>query len=108
MAGSTVLEAGEGRLLGDDEDRQGEVEEGGGVSLEQSLEQSAASPEMLPMAAVAHLSRRDRLGIIRKTVPTERRMVVLQRLFHLAQGGCEVVRLVGRGRPGVLIADGGR
>lgn len=42
--------------------------------------------EMLPMGAVGHLGRSDRLGIIRKTVPVEKRVVVLQRLFYLAQG----------------------
>ncbi|CAM9262384.1 unnamed protein product [Ectocarpus fasciculatus] len=51
--------------------------------------------EMLPMGAVGHLGRAERLGIIRKTVPRERRMAVLQRLFHLAQAPAEEVeRLV--------------
>ncbi|CAM9330780.1 unnamed protein product [Ectocarpus sp. 13 AM-2016] len=50
---------------------------------------------MLPMSAVEHLGSADRLEIIRKTVPRERRMAVLQRLFHLAQAPAEEVeRLV--------------
>lgn len=55
-----------------------------------ALEPRGTRLEMLPMGAVDHLSRRDRLGIIRKTVPKERRIVVLQRLFHLAQGECRL------------------
>lgn len=52
------------------------------------LDQGATKLEMVPMGAVGHLGRRDKLAIIRKTVAKEKRMVVLQRLFHLAQGEC--------------------
>lgn len=70
-----------GRLDGGQEE---EEEDGDGVGLDLG----AKRLEMLPMGAVGHLGRRDRLDIIRKTVPKEKRMVVLQRLFHLAQGRC--------------------
>lgn len=52
------------------------------------LDPGAIKLKMLPMGAVGHLGRGDQVGIIRKTVPKEKRMLVLQRLFHLAQGGC--------------------
>ncbi|CAB1108283.1 unnamed protein product [Ectocarpus sp. CCAP 1310/34] len=83
--------------------RQGGNGSGGvdGQELEEGEERGEASNasekrlEMLPMGAVGHLGRADRLGIIRKTVPRERRMAVLQRLFHLAQAPAEEVeRLV--------------
>lgn len=90
---AAAAKAGEERWLGDGDgagagDRGGQVEvgEAGGEAL--SSKPSEPGLEMLPMGAVGHLSRRDRLGIIKKTVPKEKRMVVLQRLFHLAQGGC--------------------
>lgn len=76
---------------GDTPGEEGEEEEGLGSEAE-ALEASAGVDpstkklEMLPMEAVGHLGRGDRLGIIKKTVPVERRMLVLQRLFHLAQG----------------------
>lgn len=89
-AAKAEAEVAEEGLLGDQ--GQSAVEGEGGAALDPS----ATTLEMLPMGAVAHLSRRDRLGIIRKTVPIERRMVVLQRLFHLAQGGCWCCWLVGR------------
>lgn len=80
-AAATAEAEGEGVLPGGG---QAEVEAEDGVR--EALEPSGTRLDMLPMGAVAHLSRRDRLGIIRKTVPKERRMLVLQRLFHLAQG----------------------
>lgn len=97
---AAAVRLGEEGLLG--EAGQGEAEEEGEAALEPSASASAPGLEMLPMGAVAHLSRQDRLGIIRKTVPKERRMVVLQRLFHLAQGGCGA-GLVGRCSSVVLI-----
>eukprot|EP00752_Nemacystus_decipiens_P013808 g12258.t1 len=87
---TTASEAGDHGLFGDaGQEEVGEVGEGG-----QTLEPSATRLEMLPMGAVGHLSRRDRLGIIRKTVPKERRIVVLQRLFHLAQAPAVEVELL--------------
>ncbi|CAM9550226.1 unnamed protein product, partial [Choristocarpus tenellus] len=41
--------------------------------------------EMLPMKDVPHLTRHDRLHIIRATAPLEKRQLVLQRLFYVAQ-----------------------
>lgn len=87
-AAAAGLDGEEGGLLEGGDGAQAEAEGEGGVGAVDASDPSAARLEMLPMGAVAHLSRRDRLGIIRKTVPTERRMLVLQRLFHLAQGGC--------------------
>lgn len=95
--GNGDTQEGGARLLANDErGRQGGSGGGGvdGQELEDDEERGEASNasekrlEMLPMGAVGHLGRADRLEIIRKTVPRERRMAVLQRLFHLAQGEC--------------------
>lgn len=61
-------------------------EKGKGIEEKGRLGEEGERLEMLPMGAVGHLGRSDRLGIIRKTVPMEKRVVVLQRLFYLAQG----------------------
>lgn len=42
--------------------------------------------ETLPMGAVGHLGRKDRVNVIRKTVPPQKRVALLHRLFYLAQG----------------------
>lgn len=78
---------GPGRSGGEGVDGQ-EVEEDEERGQVQVSNASEKRLEMLPMGAVGHLGRAERLGIIRKTVPRERRMAVLQRLFHLAQGEC--------------------
>ncbi|CAM9171955.1 unnamed protein product [Discosporangium mesarthrocarpum] len=41
--------------------------------------------EMVPMKDVPYLGRSERLGIIQATVPTEKRRMVLQRLFCISQ-----------------------
>jgi len=76
-----------------DSDEAGDMPEGQGEALE-GLDPSTKM-EMLPMGAVDHLGRGDRLGIIKKTVPVERRMLVLQRLFHLAQGDLAIDLVIG-------------
>lgn len=68
----------------------------GRVQGEAASDSSGKKIEMLPMGGVGHLGRADRLGIIRKTVPKERRMAVLQRLFQLAQGESQLSRFLVR------------
>lgn len=80
----SVIVTGQGERRGA---RQGQGKEEGDDEGEGDLDPGAIKLEMLPMGAVGHLGRRDQLGIIRKTVAREKRMLVLQRLFHLAQGG---------------------
>lgn len=61
----------------------------GGKGVEEGGEQDGRGErlEMLQMGLVGHLDREERLVIIRKMVPMEKRVVVLHRLFYLAQGG---------------------
>ncbi|CAM9266610.1 unnamed protein product, partial [Ectocarpus sp. 4 AP-2014] len=101
--GNGDTQEGGARLQANEGGRQGGSGGGrvDGQELEDDEERGEASNasekrlEMLPMGAVEHLGRADRLGIVRKTVPRERRKAVLQRLFHLAQAPAEEVeRLV--------------
>eukprot|EP00904_Undaria_pinnatifida_P011048 jgi/Undpi1/7073/HiC_scaffold_22.g09547.m1 len=59
----------------------------GGKGVEEGGEQDGRGErlEMLQMGLVGHLDREERLVIIRKMVPMEKRVVVLHRLFYLAQ-----------------------
>ncbi|CAM9132453.1 unnamed protein product [Scytosiphon promiscuus] len=102
-AGVLAREASNEDVL-DTLDNQGKQDESSGKELEGRVgeaqgeaisDPSTKKVEMLPLGSVGHLGRADRMGIIRKTVPKERRVAVLQRLFQLAQAPSEdVERLV--------------
>lgn len=86
-AGREDVDTQDSQARQQDEGSGEELEEHAGEAQGEGDSDSSAKPlEMLPMGAVGHLGRADRMGIIRKTVPNERRMAVLQRLFQLAQG----------------------
>lgn len=84
--GSNAEEEAGGEGGGEEQPHPTTADEIDGEGLREVEESDGPETEMLQMEAVAHLGRADRLGIIRKTVPFEKRVLALQRLFFLAQG----------------------